>query len=183
MRNIKSGLISLIGIITICTTPIFSDASANDETTTSTPKYSSDCELHTAFTNAETMAQTMADPAKFMELMTLMAKPEFIQSQMNCSADPQQWTKWMNNAVHPQPKFNAANVFMQPQMYMNWMTAMMNPQFYQTAMTTYMNPALYSQWMSAMTNPAYYQAMMNIMNMQNAQAWVFNPTSYQAAQD
>ena len=132
--------------------------------------------------NAENMANTVADPAKFMQLITLMSNPQAAQSMMNCSTDTEQWNTWSKNLSNPTFKMNAAAVFMNPQVYMNWMNAMMNPQTFQTTMNAFMNPALYMQWMTAMSNPAYYQSMYKMMDpawQQQSTAWMMNPASYQ----
>ena len=184
MKFSKSALFSIIGILTICTTPVFTDVSA--EEAEAKTAYTSDCTLPEAFMNAENMAVAMADPAKFIELMTLMSKSETMQELMNCSMDTEQWSKWASNVPDPSYKMNAAAVFMNPQVYMNWMTAMMNPQYYQTAMKMFMNPQMYMSWMTAMSNPAYYQSMYKMMDpawQQKTSAWVMDPSNYQAALD
>jgi hypothetical protein len=184
MKHSKLSLLSIIGILTICTTPLFSNASAEDENkqevvvTAST----SDCQIPEAFINSENMANTVADPAKFMQLITLMSTPQAAQSMMNCSTETEQWSTWTKNLGDPIFKMNAATVFMNPQVYMNWMTAMMNPQTFMTSMNTFMNPALYMQWMTAMSNPAYYQPMTKMMDpawQQKSTAWMMDPASYQ----
>ena len=157
MKNIKSLMLSVVGIITIFTTPLFTEVSAEDKEIT-TYSASTGCDLPQAFTNAENMAMALADTAKFMELMTLMSKPETMQILMNCSMDTQQWTKWATNAPNPTYKINAAALFMNPQVYMNWMTAMSNPAYY--------------QGMFKMIDPAWQQ---------NASTWMFDPSNYQAA--
>ena len=185
MKFEKLSLFSLIGILTICTTPIFSNASAEEENKaaeTTTSYASTDCELPEAFINAENMANAVADPAKFMQLVTMMSNPQTAQQMMNCSTDTEQWAIWTKNLGDPTFKMNAAAVFMNPQVYMNWMTAMMNPQTFMTTMNTFMNPALYMQWMTAMSNPAYYQPMNKMMDpawQQESTAWMTNPASYQ----
>jgi len=189
MKQSKIALFSIIGILTICTTPIFSSASAEDEkkpveaaaaeyTTTA----DADCQLPEAFMNSENMAKAMADPAKFMQLVTLMSTPQAAKTMMNCSTDSEQWSIWTKNLGDPSFKMNAAALFMNPQVYMNWMTAMMNPQTFGTAMNTFMNPALYMQWMTAMSSPEYYQPMTKMMDpawQQESTAWMMDPSSYQ----
>ena len=184
MKQSKLALFSIVGILTICTTPIFSNASAEDEKKpVETAEYAdSDCQLPEAFMNSENMANAIADPAKFMQLVTLMSTPQAAQSMMNCSTESEQWSTWTKNLGDPTFKMNAAALFMNPQVYMNWMTAMMNPQYYGTAMNTFMNPALYMNWMTAMSNPAYYQPMTKMMDpawQQESTAWMMNPASYQ----
>ncbi len=180
MKQSKLSILSIIGIITICTTPLFSNASAEEENKQAkvTEYTATDCNLPEAFMNAENMANTVADPAKFMQLVTLMSTPQTAQMMMNCSTDSEQWSQWTKNLSDPTFKMNAAAVFMNPQVYMNWMTAMMNPQTFMTSMNTFMNPALYMQWMTAMSNPAYYQPMYKMMDpswQQQSAAWMMNP--------
>lgn len=180
----KTSLFTLIGILTVCTTLIFSDLSANDQesaTTDTTTTNTTDCQIPEAFINAEAMANTVADPAKFMQLVALMSNPQIVQATMNCSTESEQWNTWMKNLGDSTYKMNAAAVFMNPQVYMNWMTAMMNPQTFMTTMNSFMNPALYMQWMTAMSNPAYYQPMTKMMDpkwQQQSSAWMMAPESY-----
>ena len=184
MKNFKTTLFSVIGIITICTTPIFTDVSANETEEAQTVVAASDCNLPAEFVNFENMSNSMADPVKFMQFMTLLSKPEIMQTMMDCSTDTKQWSQWSNNLMNPSYKLNGAEIFMNPQVYMNWMTAMMNPQTYQAAMTIFMNPALYTQWMTAMSKPAYYQDMFKMMDpkwQQDATVWMMKPSSYTAA--
>ena len=127
------------------------------------------------------MANTIADPAKFMQLVALMSNPQTVQATMNCSTESEQWNAWMKNLGNPTYKMNAAAVFMNPQVYMNWMTAMMNPQTFMTTMNSFMNPALYMQWMTAMSNPAYYQPMTKMMDpkwQQQSSTWMMAPETY-----
>ena len=177
----RNSLFTFIGILTLCATPMFADLQANDAEATGA-EYTADCTGLQAFSDPEVMANTMADPNKFMELVVLMGKPETAQAMMECSTDPQQWNTWMAGMSNPTKMMNAFAVFMNPQMYMNWMAASMNPQTYQAAMNTYMNPALYMQWMTATSNPAYYQSMYKFMDpkwQQQSTAWMMDPNNYQ----
>lgn len=122
----------------------------------------SDCKLE-KYTDPEVMAVTMADPAKFMEMMMLMSNPQTAQSMLECGMDSNQWNDLMANMSNPTKMMNAMSQFMNPQMYMNWMTASMNPQTYQSSMNTFMNPAMYMQWMTASMNPMSFQPMFGAM--------------------
>ena len=181
MKLRNTSILSVIGILTLCTTPLFSDLSASEEKAAATNEVvTSECELPTVFSNAEEFAKVMADPAQFMQFMTLMSNPQTTQMLMNCSTDTEQLNAWMANLGDPSYKMNAAAIFMNPQVYMNWMTAMMNPQTY-TAMANFMNPALYMQWMTAASNPAYYQPMYKMMDpqwQQESTAWMMNPNTF-----
>ncbi|MGI9293385.1 MAG: hypothetical protein ACR2PS_05325, partial [Pseudomonadales bacterium] len=57
---------------------------------------SSDCKMKT-YTDPEVMAAAMADPAKFMELMTLMSNPQTAQNMMECGMDSTQWNEIIAN--------------------------------------------------------------------------------------
>ena len=177
----KNSLFTFIGILTLCTTPMFATLEASDTETTAT-EYTADCASLAAFYDAEVMAMNMADPNKFMLFVAQMSKPETTQAFMDCSTNPEQWNTWMASMSNPTKMMNAFAMFMNPQVYMNWMAASMNPQTYQVAMNTYMNPALYMQWMTAASNPAYYQSMYKMMDpkwQQQSTAWMMNPNNYQ----
>ena len=163
MSLTKTSLFTFIGILTLCVTPMFGDLEANDKEISATD-YSEQCSTLGAFSDPEVMANTMADPNKFMQLIAQMSNPQTAQALMECSTNPQEWNTWMANMSNPTKMMNAAALFMNPQVYMNWMTASMNPQFYQTAMNTYMNPALYMQWMTLAANPSFYQPMYKVMD-------------------
>ncbi len=160
MFKSKASLLSIIGILTICTTPIFSDLSASEEKEATTTAYTNECQLPEAFENTESMANAVADPAKFMQLVTLMSNPQAAQNLMNCSTDSAQWDTWMKNLSNPTFKMNAAAVFMNPSLYMNWMTAMSNPAYYQS-MNKMMDPKWQQQSSAWMMNPNSYQQMFN----------------------
>ena len=175
----RNSLISFIGILTLCITPVFSDLSASDaEPAATANSYDEECKYSAAFNDPEVMAQTMANPAKMMQLFALMSNPQTAQMVMKCSTDPQTIAKWTANYSDPTKLMNSFAAFMNPQMYMNWMAASMNPQFYQPAFV-YMNPAVYMNWMSAMANPAFYQPMYSMMGQQDGTAWTANATDYQ----
>lgn len=142
---------------------------------------SSDCNILATFTDPQVMATKMANPAEFMQLMTLINNPQTTQEIMECSSDLQQWNAWIANMSNPTKMMNAFAQFMNPQMYVNWMAASMNPQTYQP-MYAYMNPAFYAQWMTATANPSFYQPMYKMMDpswQQESVAWMMNPNSYQ----
>ncbi|MGH1537075.1 MAG: hypothetical protein ACRBDX_03370 [Gammaproteobacteria bacterium] len=141
-----------------------------------------DCKMK-AYTDPQKMAAAMANPAEFMQLVTLMSNPHTAQNMMECGLDSKQWNEIIANMSNPATYMAASGQFMNPQMYMNWMTAMMNPAFYQSSMNAYMNPALYTQWMTAMMNPAFYSAPMTKMSdpkwQQDSTAWMMNPANFQ----
>ena len=159
IKAYKFTITAFIAALLISLSPIvFGD----DEKDTENTQASSDCKVK-AYTDPEVFAKTMADPAKFMELMALMSNPQTAQNMMECGMDSTQWNEIMVGMSDPTKMMNAMTQFMNPQMYMNWMAASMNPAFYQSSMNTYMNPALYMQWMTASMNPAFYQPAMNKM--------------------
>jgi hypothetical protein len=140
-----------------------------------------DCKMM-AYTDPQVMAAAMANPAKFMELMTLLNDPQTTQNMMDCSMETEQWNEIIANMTNPAKMMAASGQFMNPEMYMAWMTAMMNPAFYTQWMNVYMNPAFYTQWMNASMNPAFYQSMFKMMDpkwQQEATVWMMNPENYQ----
>ena len=135
-----------------------------------------------AYTDPAALATAMANPTKFMELVTLMSNPQTAQNMMECGMDTTQWNDMIANMTNPASMMAATAQFMNPQMYMNWMTAMMNPAFYTDSMSAYTNPELYTQWMTAMMNPAFYQAPMKMVDpkwQQESTAWMMNPANFQ----
>ena len=182
MKLSKTSLFSFIGILTLCATPMFGQLQASDSEAEATANsYNEECKYSAAFNDPEVMAQTMANPAKMMELFALMGNPQTAQMVMNCSTDPKTWTAWTTNYSNPTKLMNAFAAFMNPQLYMNWMTASMNPQTYQPAFG-FMNPGIYMQWMTAAANPAFYQPMYKMADpkwQQESTAWMTNPNSFQ----
>ena len=141
---------------------------------------SSDCKLE-KYTDPEVFAAAMADPSKFMEIMTLMSNPQSAPKMMECSMKPEQWNIWMARMTDPTKLMMIMTQFMNPQMYTNWMAASMNPQTYQP-MYAFMNPALYMQWMTAAMNPAFYQPMYKMMDpkwQQESATSMMNPNFFQ----
>ena len=161
----------LIGLSPI----VFGESEEAQELTEST----SDCKMK-AYTDPEVMAAAVVDPAKFMELMTLMSNPQTAQNMMECGMDTTQWNEMIANVSDPTKYMNAMAQFMNPQMYTNWMNASMNPATYQP-MYAYMNPAFYMQWMTASMNPQFYAPMYKTMDpkwQQESTAWMMNPNSF-----
>ncbi len=158
--------------------PVFGELSQDQENTVQAA--STECNMPAALVDPEVMAKTMADTAKFTELMVMMSTPQFTQSMMNCSMESEQWATWMASATDPVKMMSAATQFMNPQLYINWMTASMNPQTYQP-MYSFMNPAFYTQWMTAGMNPEFYQPMFKMMDpkwQQESTAWMMDPNSF-----
>ena len=103
-----------------------------------------------AFTDMEIMAETMADPAKFAQLMAVVN-------------DPRMYMQWMMAPMNPamyQPMMQMAD----PAYYTRWMNAMMNPAFYQP-ITSMADPNWYTPRINWMMNPQSMQPMFNMMNM------------------
>ncbi len=181
MKLTKITLAALFGALAICISPVFGELSEGDQQKDKAEQYSSSCNIPAAFTDPEVMATTMSDPAKFVQLWTLMNNPQTTQALLQCSMDSEQWSVWMANFSNPTKMMNAMIPFMNPQTYTNWMTASMNPQTYQP-MYAYMNPAFYTQWMTALMNPAFYQPMYQMMDpkwQQESTAWMMDPKNYQ----
>ena len=134
-----------------------------------------------AFTDMEVMAQTMADPAKFMQLMAVVNDPRTIHVMAKCATEPVMWDTWMNGMTDFNKMSRAMAHFMNPNMYMAWMMAPMNPAMYQP-MTQIADPQYYTRWMNAMANPAFYQPITSLAdaNWYTPRInWMMNPQSMQ----
>jgi hypothetical protein len=134
-----------------------------------------------AFTDAEVMADTMVDPAKFAKLMQIVSDPRVMHVMMKCSTEPVMWDTWMRGLGDPVKMMNAGARFMNPMVYFNWMMAPMNPAMY-APMFQMMNPAYYTTWTNAMMNPTFYQPFFAWMdpNWYTPRiAWMTDPASYQ----
>ena len=136
-----------------------------------------DCKLK-PYTDPNVMAQTMADPAKFMQFVAIFNDPQVPFRAINTCLDQEQFNQIMANMTNPAALMSASAQFMNPQMYMNWMTTMMNPAFYTSAMNTYANPQLYMNFMAAFMNPAYYTQFADPKLAENA-TWMMDPASFQ----
>jgi len=134
-----------------------------------------------AFTDMEVMAQTMADPARFAKLMTLVNDPRTIHVMTKCATEPVMWDTWMSGMTDFNKMSRAMSHFMNPNMYMQWMMAPMNPAMYQPMMQM-ADPAYYTRWMNAMMNPAFYQPITSLAdpNWYTPRInWMMNPQSMQ----
>ena len=109
-----------------------------------------------AFTDMEVMADTLADPARFARLMSVVNDPRTIHVMTKCATEPVMWETWMNGMTDFNKMTRVMMRFMNPNMYMSWMMAPMNPAMYQPMMQ-FMDPAYYTRWMTAMMNPVFYQ--------------------------
>lgn len=127
-KNLDILKIIISALLTTCTllfTPAFAefDGSSNNN-------FSTQCSVRAEFYDPEIMANTMADPVKFLGFMTVMSNPETAQIMMACASNPEQWNAWMAKVTDPNKMMNTMAVFMNPQFYANWMAAFMNPEFY-----------------------------------------------------
>jgi hypothetical protein len=123
-----------------------------------------------AFTDMEVMAETMADPAKFAQLMTVVNDPRTIHVMTKCATEPVMWDTWMSGMTDFNKMSRAMGHFMNqmanPAYYTRWMNAMMNPAFYQPV-TQLADPNWYTPRINWMMNPQSMQPMFNMMNMGN----------------
>lgn len=134
-----------------------------------------------AFTDMEIMAETMADPAKFAQLMTVVNDPRTIHVMIKCATEPVMWDTWMSGMTDFNKMSRAMGHFMNPNMYMQWMMAPMNPAMYQPMMQM-ADPGYYTRWMNAMMNPAFYQPITSLadVNWYTPRInWMMNPQSMQ----
>ncbi|MDJ0778243.1 MAG: hypothetical protein QNJ85_10295 [Gammaproteobacteria bacterium] len=134
-----------------------------------------------AFTDMEVMAEYMADPNKFMQLMAVVNDPHTIHVMTKCASEPVMWDTWMRGMTDFNKMSRAMTHFMNPNMYFAWMMAPMNPATYQPMMQM-ADPAYYTRWMTAMSNPVFYQPMTSMMdpNWYTPRInWMTNPQSMQ----
>lgn len=139
-----------------------------------------------AFTDAEVMADTLANPVLFFQLMNVVNDPRTMHVMMNCASEPVMWDTWMRGASDPEKMARAMGRFMNPGMYMAWMMAPMNPQVMEQ-MTAMADPNRYLvTWPQGLSNPQFYQpftAWMEPAWQQKRIDWVMNPASYQPMMD
>ncbi len=134
-----------------------------------------------AFTDMEEMADTMADPVRFMQLMSVVNDPHTMHVMTKCASEPVMWDTWMKGMTDFNKMGRVMTRFMNPNMYFNWMMASMNPATYQP-MTKMANPAYYNKWMIAMMNPTFYQPITSMADpawYTPRINWMMNPQSMQ----
>ena len=134
-----------------------------------------------AFTDMEVMAETMADPVKFMQLMSVVNDPHTMHVMTKCASEPVMWDTWMRGMTDFNKMSRVMTHFMNPNMYFAWMTASMNPAIYEP-FTKMSNPAYYNKWMTAMMNPTFYQPMTSMADPNwytPRMQWMMNPQSMQ----
>lgn len=134
-----------------------------------------------AFTDMEVMADTMADPLKFMQLMAVVNDPHTIHTMTKCATEPVMWDTWMRGMTDFNKMSNTMGKFMNPNMYFAWMMASMNPQMYQPMMKM-ADPGHYNRWMAAMMNPVFFQPVTSLADpnwFTPRINWMMNPQSMQ----
>ncbi len=134
-----------------------------------------------AFTDMEVMADTMADPARFAQLMTIVNDPRTIHVMSKCATEPVMWDTWMRGMTDFNKMSRVMFKMMNPGMYMNWMMAPMNPAMYQPMMKM-ADPNYYNRWMAASMNPAFYAPITQMAdpNWYTPRInWMMNPQSMQ----
>ncbi|MCP4767617.1 MAG: hypothetical protein GY875_15260 [Gammaproteobacteria bacterium] len=133
------------------------------------------------FTDMEVMAETMADPARFMQLMAVVNDPRTMHVMTKCATEPVMWDTWMAGMTDFNKMSRTMGHFMNPNLYFNWMMAPMNPAMYQPMMQM-ATPEYYNRWMSAMMNPAFYQPVTSLADPNwytPRMNWMMNPQSMQ----
>lgn len=110
--------------------------------------YMAQCNAPAALYDPEVMANTLAEPDKFLQLLEIMSTPVTAMTVYECIANEEQRQTVIKTMSDPGKLAASMSTFMSPQMYMNWMTAMQNPET-QQALTTYMNPEHFRQWMNS----------------------------------
>ena len=147
--KLRRALVSaVLGVLVILLAPAFAETEGTIQ-----QDYSDQCLISSVFNDPNEMAKTVSDPAKFMQLITVMSNPATAQAVMGCS-NSMQMNVLMSNMSNPAKMMNAMAVFMNPAVYMNWMTASMNPQTYQP-FYIFMNPTFYMQWMAVSISPSF----------------------------
>ena len=134
-----------------------------------------------AFTDAEVMADTMADPARFMGLMAAVNDPQTMHVMSKCASEPVMWDTWVKGMTDFNKTGRAMTRFMNPNMYFAWMAASMNPATYQPLMKI-SDPAYFNKWMTALANPTFYEPVTQMAdpNWYTPRiAWMTNPQSMQ----
>ena len=133
------------------------------------------------FTDMEVMAETMADPVKFMQLMSVVNDPHTIHVMSKCASEPVMWDTWMKGMTDFNKMGRIMTRMMNPNMVFAWMTASMNPATYEP-FAKMSNPAYYNKWMTAMMNPTFYQPMTSLADPNwytPRMQWMMNPQSMQ----
>lgn len=134
-----------------------------------------------AFTDVEVMADTMADPSKFMKMMAAVNDPHTLHVMTKCAAEPVMWDTWVRNASDMNKMSRAMTRFMNPGMYFAWMSAAMNPATYEPMMKM-SDPAYFNKWMIALGNPTFYEPVTSLADPNwyaPRFAWMANPQSMQ----
>lgn len=134
-----------------------------------------------AFTDVEIMAQTMADPERFMQLAETVNDPRTMHVMMNCATEPVMWDTWMKGAADYPKMMRAATTMMNPATMMSWMMAPMNPKVWSAAMG-HMNAEKYVRWSQAPANPEFYKPMTSMTDenwYKPRLAWMSNSASFE----
>jgi len=134
-----------------------------------------------AFTDMEIMAETMADPVKFVQLMSVVNDPHTLHVMSQCATEPAMWDTWMKGMTDVNKMSRVMAKMMNPNMMFAWMSASMNPATYQPMMKM-SSPEYYNKWMLAMQNPAFYQPVVSLGDPNwyaPRMQWMMNPQSMQ----
>ncbi|HEY5791094.1 MAG TPA: hypothetical protein VIX81_10745, partial [Gammaproteobacteria bacterium] len=117
-----------------------------------------------AFTDMEEMADTVADPARFFQLVNVVNDPRTIHVMMKCGMEPVMWDTWVHGLSDYEKMARVMGRFMNPNVYMAWMMAPMNQQVWQPV-TAMADPNRYLvTWPQGMMNPQFYQPFLAPMD-------------------
>lgn len=134
-----------------------------------------------AFTDIEVMAESMADPTRFMQLMAVVNDPHTIHVMTKCATEPVMWDTWMRGITDFDKMSRAMMHFANPSMYFAWMMAPMQPATYQPMMQM-AQADYFSRWMAALGNPVFYEPITSLADPSwyaPRIAWMTNPQSMQ----
>ncbi|GEM_PF-658913 len=115
-----------------------------------------------AFTDAEVMAETMNDPARFFKLMEVVNDPRTVHVMANCATEPVMWNTWLNGMTNYEKMAAAGIKAMNPAGMVKWMMAPLNMDLWKSA-ASHLDVNRYVRWGKAFLNPKFYRPATDML--------------------
>jgi hypothetical protein len=128
MNLSKPKILAVLFTLSISSLPVFSNSDIEEDM----ESYMSECNAPSELYDPEAMANTLADPVKFLQLVEAIKNPATVNTLVECATHPEQMQTILQSLSDPAKYMNMMIIFMNPQTYMNWMAASTSPEFNQS---------------------------------------------------
>jgi hypothetical protein len=113
-----------------------------------------------AFSDAETIADLLADPEKVAKWMNVINDPYVVYVMASCAQEPVMWEVWMEGLGNPGKLLKAALRFADPTVYLKWLASPTLPGVWDNLLAN-LDSEKYARWTLASQDPKFYSPAYN----------------------